>query len=361
MKIAIVGPAHPYKGGIAQHTTELVHRLTAAGHEVEVVSWRTQYPFFYPGDQFVPDGQPELPPFEPTRRVLSWKNPAGWWRWGRRLRGFDRIIFIWWVPTIQGPVYRTMLSALGTQAPPIVIICHNVLPHEPRLGDRRLARLVFKRASRLIVHSDSQAVLARQLTTNEVCLVKVPLIVQLSDRRALAKPTGLGHELLFFGLVRPYKGVDVLLEALAQVPGVRLTIAGEIWGSHKVYTDLINKLALKDRVTIFPDYVPADSLGVLIEQSDAVLLPYREGTASWNVELAYAYGTPVIATTAGSLASQVTDGVDGLLCKPGDSTSLAKAIRRFYEPGVAERLRRGIPKPQTAKNWRTYVKAVTKD
>src|SRR5438309_5583802 len=88
MRIAIVGPAHPYKGGIPQHTTELAHHLRAAGHEVSLISWRNQYPFFYPGEQFVPDDKPELPVFSGVKRVLSWRNPVGWLRWGRRLRGY---------------------------------------------------------------------------------------------------------------------------------------------------------------------------------------------------------------------------------------------------------------------------------
>lgn len=361
MKITIVGPAHPYKGGIAQHATELAHHLSAAGHDVELVSWRAQYPFFYPGAQFVPDNKPELPPFRPTKRVLSWKNPAGWWRWGRKLRGFDRIIFIWWVPTIQGPVYRSMLGALGRQARKAVIICHNVLPHEARPGDRLLARSVLGRAGRVIVHSDAQATLARRLTTAEVVIAKLPLIIQSDAGQVAAKKSKLSYELVFFGIVRPYKGVDVLLRALTKVPDIKLTIAGEFWGGEQTYRQLVDKLKLGERVTIRAGYVPADSLRGLISQADAIVLPYREGTATWNVALAHAYGVPVIATTAGTFASQVRDGVDGLLCEPDDAASLAKAIRRFYEPGVAESLRQGIPKLQTTETWQAYIEAVTKN
>src|SRR6185312_1575072 len=117
MKIALVGPTHPYKGGIVLHTTELAHRLTKAGHTVEILSWRTQYPFFYPGTQFVPGNKPESPPFPHVKRILSWRNPLGWWRQGRHLRSFDEVIFVWWVPTIQGPVYLSLLRALGKRGP----------------------------------------------------------------------------------------------------------------------------------------------------------------------------------------------------------------------------------------------------
>jgi glycosyltransferase involved in cell wall biosynthesis len=361
MKIAIVGPAYPYKGGIVQHTTELARRLAAAGHQVELVSWRAQYPFFYPGSQFAPGKQDESPPFQPTKRVLSWKNPLGWWLWGRRLRDFDQVILVWWVPTIQGPVYRTMLAAMGRKRPRVVMVCHNVLPHEARPGDKWLARSVARRADRLVVHSDSQAALAARLTSSEVRQVELPLAVSYAPTARGGKKGGLRHELLFFGFVRPYKGVDILLRALAQVSDTRLVIAGEIWGSAKPYTDLIEQLKLQDRVTIRDGYVPADELEALIRQADAVVMPYREGTASWNAALSHAYGTPVISTTVGSLAAQVRDGVDGLLCQPDNVESLAAAIRHFYEPGVAEKLRRGIPADRTAETWAAYVAAVSKD
>jgi glycosyltransferase involved in cell wall biosynthesis len=359
MKIAIIGPAHPYKGGIAQHTTELAHRLSAAGHQVELISWRTQYPFFYPGQQFVPDGKPELPLHPDTRRVLSWKNPIGWGRWGRHLRQFDQIILIWWVPTIQGPVYLSMLQALGKNRPPVTIICHNVLPHESRPGDRRLARAVLGRCQNVIVHSEAQAALAAELTKSQVITVNLPLILPKTSGQPLNKATPDG-QLLFFGIIRPYKGVDILLKALAEVPDVKLTIAGEFWGDVKLYTDLIQKLGLEKRVTIQSGYVPADDLPQLISAADAVVLPYKEGTGSWNVSLVHAYGTPVIATTAGSLANQIHDGVDGLLCKPGDVESLAGAIQHFYEPGVAQKLKLGIQKPTTEADWQTYVQALLK-
>lgn len=356
MRIAIIGPAHPYKGGIAQHTTELAHRLEAAGHDVELISWRTQYPFFYPGEQFVPNNKPELPPHTSTKRVLSWRNPVGWGKWGRHLRGYDRLIFIWWVPTFQGPVYWGMLRALGKQRPPVTIICHNVLPHEPRPGDRALARAVLRRSDKVIVHSKSQAELAEKLTKKPPVMVALPMV--LFDVPKQKAAVTVRKHLVFFGFVRPYKGLDILLEALSKVPDVSLTVAGEFWGGSKQYEQRIKHLHLQRRVTLRNGYVPADDLAEYIAGADAVVLPYISGTASWNVHLAHAYGTPVIATKVGSLASQVHDGTDGLLCKPGNTASLAEAIRHFYEPGIAKKLRQGVPKVPIDTDWRRYINAV---
>ncbi len=360
MRIAIVGPTHPYKGGIVQHTTELAHRLTQAGHEVEIISWRTQYPFFYPGEQFVPHDKPELPMHAGSRRVLSWKNPAGWARWGRHLRQFDRLVFIWWVPTIQGPVYLGMLRALGKNRPPVTIICHNVLPHEPKPGDRQFARAVLRRCETVIVHSKTQAALAKQLTHSKVRTLDLPLSF-LRQVGQVSKKGETAEQLLFFGFVRPYKGVDVLLKALAKLPKVRLTIAGEFWDNIQPYQQLITDLGLANRVKILNGYVAADDLASLITDADAVVLPYKEGTASWNVSLAHAYGTPVIATTAGSMGTQIRDGIDGLLCEPDSVPALTTALKRFYKPGMAKKLRSGIPSLTTDEDWQLYTSIVTAD
>ena len=359
MKIAIVGPTHPYKGGIPQHTTELAHRFAQAGDEVEIISWRNQYPFFYPGVQFVPEGKLELKPFTNTRRVLSWRNPIGWWQWAKRLKHYDEVIFVWWVPTIQGPVYLNMLQALGKKGPSTVLICHNVLQHAAGPVDERLARAVLNRVDTVVVHSDAQAELAQRLTTTPV--VTLTMAAHLPGSPTTTKPHDkLYGNLLFFGLVRRYKGVDVLLQALAIVPDVSLTIAGEMWGKNKQELEqLIQKLNLEQRVKLRPGYVPADAIAGLFAKADALVLPYRSGTATQNTDLAFAHSIPVIATRVGSIPDRLHDGVDSLLCDADDPISLGAAIRRFYEPGVAHKLSQHIPATNADRDWNTYVHALS--
>ncbi|HWT55459.1 MAG TPA: glycosyltransferase [Candidatus Microsaccharimonas sp.] len=358
MKIGIVGPTHPYKGGIAQHTTQMAHQLQAAGHEVEIISWKRQYPFFYPGQQFVADDKPEMPRFPAVKRVLAWNNPLGWARWARYMRQFDRVVFVWWVPTIQGPVYSAMLAAMGKKRPETVLVCHNALQHEPRPGDKQLIRAVFKRVDTVIVHNPEQAKRLKELFNVGARVVKMPLALPLS---ANTKKSTLDQHLLFFGFVRPYKGVDVLIRAMAQVPEpIHLTIAGEVWGGTAELDALISELQLAERVSIEDAYIPSEELAIKINQADAVVLPYRSGTGSWNVEMSHACGTPVIATNIHALAIHVHEGVDGLLCEPEDPQSLATAIKRFYEPGVAKSLRAGIPEVSIEQDWQAYVKAVAR-
>jgi glycosyltransferase involved in cell wall biosynthesis len=355
MKIAIIGPAHPYKGGIAQHTTELAHRLTTDGHSVEIVSWRHQYPFFYPGKQFVPDNAPEVPLFPATRRVLSWKNPIGWWLWGRRLRTYDQVIFVWWVPTIQGPVYRVMLAALRRKTP-TTLLCHNVMPHETRGIDKifmPLAKAAFKRVDSVLTHTDEQATEARLFTTAVIRTASLPAVLPAAPKRQTAT-ANLKRQLLFFGIVRPYKGLDVLLKAAASVPDIGLTVAGEFWGDED-YRHLIKQLDIEQRVTIRPGYVPYAELSDLFASADALVLPYRGGTATYNVTLAHHFGLPVLATTASSLAEHVRDQIDGLLCPPDDVPALAKIIKQFYATGTAQRLQKNVPEPHTDRDWQLYI------
>lgn len=359
MKIAIVGPTHPYKGGIPQHTTALAHHLAEAGHQVTLVGWKHQYPFFYPGQQFVPDGKPELPLFTDSKRALSWRNPAGWALWARRLRGYDKVIFVWFVPTIQGPVVLTMMKALGRKGPKKVILVHNVISHGASGPDKTLTKLAFSRADELLVHSESQAEQAREFTAAPVKVAKLP--AHLPGQPKQVKHDGpLRHHLLFFGLVRKYKGIDILLRALAAVPDISLTIAGEMWGKQRGSLEgLVNELGLGDRVSLRPGYVPADQIAGLFEQSDSQVLPYRKATGSQMVDMAFTHGVPVIASRTGSLGAQVRDGVDGLLFEPEDVAALTAAIKHFYEPGVAAGLRARIPRLASEGDWQAYVSALT--
>jgi glycosyltransferase involved in cell wall biosynthesis len=360
MKIAIVGPVHPYKGGIAQETTELAHRLTAEGHNVRVFSWKSQYPGrLYPGEQFVPDNKPELPVFENTVRTLSWKNPYSWWHAGRKLRLYDQVIFVWWIPTFHGPIYRTILLGMGSSTAKITVICHNVLPHEGRIGDKQFAESLLSRADRLIVHTDAQAQIATGLVNTPISVVPLPLALPGPVPKRPKHAPKLHNRLLFFGIVRPYKGLDVLLKAIAEIPNLKLLVAGEFW-DEETYDQLISDLKIGSRVTLRKGYVPADDIPSLFAQSDALVLPYRGGTGSFHIKIAHTYGVPVIATTAGPLKDQLHDGVDGLQCEPDSVESLVTAIHKFYKKGVAGTLRKGIPNLSPDTEWATYVSAILK-
>ncbi|TYB48334.1 glycosyltransferase family 4 protein [Actinomadura chibensis] len=356
MRIAIVGPAFPYKGGGAQHTTELAHRLAAAGHDVVIESWRAQYPgFLYPGQQTISD--PEGEPFPGTRRALDWRRPDGWWRTGRALRACDLAVLVVLSP-VQVPAYLGILAGLRGRTP-VVALCHNVLPHERKPYDEPLMKRLLRRVDAVLVHSDAQGKLARGLTKRPVRVAEMP--AHLPTPAASPSDDGkVRRRLLFFGIVRPYKGLDVLLRALAEGPDdVALTVAGEFWGGLDETRELVRSLDLAGRVELRPGYVPAADVPGLFAAADALVLPYRTATASQNVWMAYEHGLPVIATDVGGFGEQVRDGVDGVVCTPDDVPALAAAIRRFYAPGEPERLRSGVRPVDHGPVWAAYLDALT--
>ena len=375
MRIALVGPAHPYKGGGARHTTELAHRLAAAGHDVIIESWRAQYPRrLYPGQQTV--DVPEGEPYPCTRRRLAWYRPDGWLAEGRRLRRADLVVFALLTPLQVAP-YLAILAGLGRTR--IAVICHNVLPHERRPGDVPLVRTLLSHADTIITHSAAQAAQARDLAPGAtVRTVTMPPHLPVSTPHnqgteragSFAPPQCLPGwatppdppaqaRLLFFGIVRPYKGLDVLLRALARAPAhVTLTVAGEFWGDITEMDNLIGELGLADRVTLRPGYVPADQIPALFGAADALVMPYREATASQNALLAFAHGVPVITTTAGALAEAVRDGVDGLTCAPNDAEDLLRALKEISDPQLVRRLRAGIRPVNPDPAWAAYLQVL---
>lgn len=382
MRIALIGPAHPYKGGGARHTTELARWLTGAGHDVVLESWRHQYPAgLYPGGRQtveVPDGEP----FPNTRQDLSWANPASWLRTGRRLRPADLVAFALMIPPQAVPYLGIMAAMRGGRraratrpAPRTVVICHNVLPHESRPGDKQLTQWLLRAAGGALTHSAEEAARARTLAPRALVTAArmpphlpaadpaVPLDdhAAVDDGRSVPRVPAPGScHLLFFGIVRPYKGLDVLLRAMARGPEhVTLTVAGEFWGQAEAGTRaLIGRLGLTGRVTLRPGYVPANEIPALFGAADALVLPYRSATSSQNAWLAFEHGLPVVVTEAGTLADQVRDGVDGVVCAPDDEDDLLRALVRISAPGEAARLRSGVRAADPGHYWKEYLDAL---
>ncbi len=356
MRIGVVGPTHPIKGGVSQHTTVLAQRLQAAGHDVEIVSWYRHYPTaLYPGRQTVVVAEHQ--PFSTVRRTLSWARPDTWIREARRLRTFDLVAFAHVTP-IQSIAYRCMLALLRRSPARTVVICHNVLPHERRRSDRLLARSLLNAADAVMTHSAAELVTARSLTSTPLTMATIAPF--MPDAFAATALRGEVHRrLLFFGLVRPYKGLDVLLRAVATVaPPVALRVAGEFWGGTDATVDLCRDLGIDDRVQLLDDYVAADRVPALFEDVDALVVPYRSATGSQAVATAFRFGVPVIASDLPAFSPFVRDGVDGILVEPDDPERLARAIERLYSDATLEQLRSGVSPVDEDALWHDYLSAL---
>lgn len=359
--VVIIGPTHPYKGGVAQHTTELAHRLHTAGHDVELVSWSAQYPArLYPGEQRL--AAPEGPAYPRTSYPLAWNRPDSWLRVGRRVgRDAVDLLALVVVTPVQIPAYLAILAALrrtSHERTRIVAVCHNVLPHENRAADRVLTATFLRRLDGVLVHSEEQAALARTLTGAPVEVAELPPHLFTNVGTGATRGDGGQLRLLFFGFVRPYKGLDVLLHALARVDGVRLTVAGEFWGDPQPVRALIDQLGLSERVDLQLGYVAAQRVPALFCSADALVLPYLSGTATQNVWLAFEHGLPVVASRVGTMPEAIRDGEDGLLVPPGDVAALAAALNTLREGGTLAALRAGVTRVDPAPRWSSYTSAL---
>jgi glycosyltransferase involved in cell wall biosynthesis len=348
---------------VAQHTTTLAHRLAAAGHQVTLQSWRAQYPkLLYPGQLTV--AEPEIELFPDTEWPLAWYRPDGWWRTGRRLARRADVIVLAILTPIQVPAYLALARAAHASGSQVVAVCHNVLPHESRRFDRPLMAALLRAVDALVVHSASEAALAATMASTPAEVAPLPpfLFLPDADRAPAREGTGASgprNRLLFFGMVRHYKGLDILLRALAETPpAVSLTVAGEIWEGKDELLRLISELKLTDRVELHDGYVAAEEVPSLFAEADALVLPYRSATASQHVRLAMQFGIPVVATKAGAIADSIEDGVNGLTCEPEDVAGLAKAISRLYEPGMLEHLQQGVHPLDANQSWDQYIAAV---
>ena len=363
LKVALVGPTHPYKGGVAAHTTALAHELTDAGHDVTLVSWSHLYPSaLYPGEQSVPGGSADVDPFPRTLRVLSWARPDTWVRAGRRLRDVDVIVVVHVIPAVvPGPPRAAAGGRRRAHHPD-----RHRAAHRAHRAQRAAARgpprrpaadagpaAPGRRRRRALRRAGPARGRARRAATcaSSTCPRTCP-----AARRSRAPTHDGPPRLLALGIVRDYKGVDLLVDALREVPDLRLTVAGELWGdAGRRVRELAADPRVEGRVEVHPGYVPADRIAELMAHHDVVALTYRTATASQNALLALSHGVPVLASAVGTFPDQVRDDVDGLLVPPSDREALVAALRHLAEPGVVERLRAQVRPPDLTGPWANYV------
>lgn len=360
MRICLVGPTYPYRGGIAHYTTLLARHLAADfEHEHLLISFKRQYPrWLYKGASDRDTSR--LPLRTEAEYLLDPLNPLSWRRTSGRIAAWqpDIVVMFWWVP-FWAPVWSILARAIKRlrPAPRLVYICHNALPHEASRFDRLAMRAALSPADGLLAHAESDAAELRRLFPRKpVAVSPLPTFADVGGSPAelpLALPTGRPL-LLFCGFVRPYKGLDVLLEALptvlAQQP-VHLLVAGEFWDDEGDYRDQIRRLGLEEAVTVDNRYIPDEELSAYLRAADVVVAPYRQATQSAVVQLAFGHGRPVITTDVGGLSEAVEDGRTGLVVPPEDPVALAGAINRYLDEDLGPAFRANIVQDQERFSW----------
>jgi glycosyltransferase involved in cell wall biosynthesis len=339
-RLGVIAALPPLIGGAAPFNAAMVTALRGRV-EVELLSWRRLYPpFLYRGPER--DERSTHRGLGPVDFALDWHNPRTWRAAVHRLQAFGaEALILPWLHPVSAPPYSRLLARAGEMKR--VVVCHNVVSHEPFRGASWLTRSVLSHADLLVTHAPQQADELRALGLGAIPVLPAfhPRFVAenmasrpaaadvAAERRRLGDP---GVLLLFFGAVRPYKGLDLALEAVAQVdPAVdaKLVVAGRFWEGRDRYERTIERLGIARRVELRDGYVSDEEAALLFSASDGALLPYRSATQSGVAQLAFAYGKPVVATRVGGLSVAVEHGRTGLLCPRDNAFALARAVERL--------------------------------
>ncbi len=369
MKIAIVSTAYPLRGGIAQYTGILYKKLAERGHQVNVITFKRQYPnLLFPGKtQMEISTDPSLR--IPSEPILDSIGPFSWWRVGKRLKELqpDLVVFKFWMPFFAPAFGFICKLARKLSQARILYICDNVIPHEKRPGDIKLTRFAFKHADAFIVQSGVVEKDLLSLVPNaRYRMIPHPLydiFGQAVDKMAARATLNLTDEriVLFFGYVRAYKGLDLMLRALPVIlkqVRIKLLVVGEFYEDESKYRDLAASLGVTDSIQIHSDFVPNAEVSSYFSAADVVALPYTSATQSGIVQLAYHLDRPCIVTDVGGLAEVVVHEKTGFVVPPRDPGALAAALVRFYQENRAHEFSENVMIEKKKYSWEAMIDGV---
>ncbi|MCX4338277.1 MAG: glycosyltransferase family 4 protein [Lachnospiraceae bacterium] len=359
-KIILIGPIYPYKGGIS-HYTGLMYRELAKRHDVEMISYKMQYPKFlfhkeqrdYSNDSFKIEG---------AQYLLHTANPFNIVKTARyiRRRKPDLVVIQWWHPYFA-PCYFLLTRFMERQN--IVFVCHNVFPHERFPLDKMLTRLALNNGSHFIVHAAEEAKELTGIQPNPDYIVTPhptynAFRFEGMSRDQAREQLSIGQEeriLLFFGYVREYKGLKYLLRAMPEIcredEKVNLWVVGEFGADREEYFKLIHELEIEDRVQVRDAYTPDREVEKYFAAADLVVLSYTSATQSGIVQIAYGFTKPVVVTDVGGLPDVVKDGETGYIVEAGNPQAIAGAVVRFFREGQAQRMQENIEKEAYRFSW----------
>ncbi|MEM6268722.1 MAG: glycosyltransferase [Bacteroidota bacterium] len=365
-KIVIIGPAHPLRGGIAALNERLAQALQSAGHEVVLYSFSLQYPgFLFPGKtQFTDDPAPaDLT----IRTRINSVNPFNWWAVGKAIRreAADLVIVRFWLP-FMGPSLGTILRRVRkSRSTKVVCIADNIIPHEKRPGDRPFTRYFLKPVQGLLAMSRSVLQDLDQFDRGKPRIFSPHPIydsygawMEKSAARQALDLEEAGRYVLFFGFVRDYKGLDLLLEAMGDPRvrqlGVQVIIAGEYYADPAPYEEIIARQGIADRVVKTQGFIPNDAVRQYFCASDMVVQPYKSATQSGVTQIAYHFVRPMLVTEVGGLPEIVPHNRAGYVV-PVAAAAIADALVDFYENEREAEFTENVAEEKKRFGWDHFV------
>lgn len=341
MKILIVGPAWPYRGGIADFDERIAREYIKKGDEVEIFTFTLQYPsFLFPGKtQYSPDPRPE--DLDIKRKVNS-VNPFNWIKVGRELKkkNADLLIIKFWLP-LMAPCFGTIARIVkGNGKTKVVSILDNIIPHEHRPGDKILSKYFVSSIDAFIAMSKSVYDDLKSLNDKKPCLLS-PHPIYDNFGTAVSREEAIGSlgldpsakYMLFFGFIRDYKGLDILLKAIADEriknSDIKLIVAGEFYNNSETYFELEKQLGLEGKIIWRTDFIADEQVKNYFCASDIIVQPYKTATQSGVTQIAYHFEKPMLVTNVGGLPEIVPNGKVGYSVEP-EAKVIADAINDFY-------------------------------
>lgn len=333
MKICLIAPIPPFRGGIAKYCYSLAQELEKR-HDLLLLSYKRQYPELLYGKKNQIDTNISRENIALEFKQLSYDIDSAsipsWRATSKEIAEFDPdlVILPWWV-TYWAPMYAYLISSLKKKGIKVVFICINVFEHEDNALKKSVTKFILSRADSIIVHSEQEK--SSLLEFNPKAAVKKHLLPLFEyDIDATFKPD-TKFRLLFFGFVRPYKGLDVLLNAVAILKDydISLEIVGEFWNNKNEHIKRIKELGISGKVTIVDTYVPNNEMSQYFSRADLVVLPYRKTITSGVIATAYGFKKPVLATNVGGFYEVIQDGYTGKIVTPDDPQTLADGILWF--------------------------------
>ena len=370
-RVVIVGPAHPLRGGgMSTFNERLAKAFHEAGDDVEIVSFSLQYPsFLFPGkSQYTSE---PAPAGIRIQSLINSVNPLSWVKAGRYIRRQkpDLVIIRYWLP-FMGPALGTIARIVrGNRYSRVLAITDNVVPHEKRPGDIPFTKYFLGACHGFITMSRAvQQDLQRFEPAKPSLYLPHPLYDNFGDKESKAEAcAALGLDpkysyLLFFGFIRAYKGLDLLLQAMAApevaaIPNLRLLVAGEFYEDAKPYRELIERHGLQDRLILRTDFIPNAEVRHYFCAADLVVQPYKHATQSGVTQVAFHFDKPLVVTNVGGLAELVPHGEVGYVVEP-EPEAIADAILDFYTSGKGDAYARNISTYKQRFSWSRFVKAV---